>query len=358
MLNSAAGNAAIVMGLYDAKVEVTEQTERAQKSAARDALSQVLIKVSGTRDILEHQDIKQTLRIASDFMRAYRFDLQEGTLFYLASFDAQKIDTLIMEAGFPIWDSRRPDSLMWLAIEEPTSLQRSVLAEGSHGDLLNLANQAAKSRGIKISFPLMDLDDLQQINLYDIWGRFSKSIELASQRYAPDIIMSARFYQRKSQSAAEMEINDGAQLIDEEQIQPWLADWLLINNGSSESGQFSAGDSGELTQLLVELLADKLASQFAIDNKALSAIANKVQIKVINVESLAAYIEVARFLSSLTLVSKTTLINQWGSEATFELEVFGEEADLVNALLLDEKLSPKLDNFGQPGTELEFVWAP
>ena len=366
IFSSATVDGAIVRGLYDAKVEVSEQTEKAQLSAARAALRLVLIKVSGSRDIVEHQDIRQKLRSASDFMRAYRFDSQDGKLFYLASFDSQKIDKLIMEAGFPIWDSRRPDSLLWLAIEDPNSLQRSILAEGKHDELLEPANQVANSRGIKITFPLMDLDDLQQINLYDIWGRFSHIIESASQRYAPDIIMSARFYQGKSQLAADLpenaeeneEENGDSQAIDEGAFQPWRADWLLLNNGSIESGQLSAGDSAELSQLLVELLADKLASQYAVDNKALSAIANKVQLKVINIESLAAYVEVARFLSSLTLVSKTTLVKQWGSEATFELEVFGQEADLVNALLLDKKLSAKLDDFGLPGTQLEFVWAP
>lgn len=358
ILNSTVVNGAIVKGLYDAKVEVAEQTQKAQLSAAREALSLVLIKVSGSRDILEHQQIKEKLRTASDFMRAYRFDLQEGKLFYLASFDAQKIDSLIMEAGFPIWDSRRPDSLLWLVIEEPTSLQRSVLAEGSHENLLELANKVASSRGIKITFPLMDLDDLQQINVYDIWGRFSKNIEAASQRYAPDIVISGRFYQRKSTQDAELGVNEGAQIIEDEQIHPWLADWLLLNNGKSESGQFSADNSTELIQLLVELLADKLASQFAIDNKALSTIANKVQLKVVNIDSLTAYIEVARFLSSLTLVSKTTLIKQMGSEATFELDIFGQETDLQYALMLDKKLSPKLDSFGLPGSELEFIWAP
>jgi uncharacterized protein len=358
IISSTVVDAAIVKGLYDAKVEVAEQTQKAQRSAAREALSLVLIKVSGTRDILEHQQIKDKLRTASDFMRAYRFDLQEGKLFYLASFDAQKIDSLIMEAGFPIWDSRRPDSLLWLVIEEPTSLQRSVLVEESHGDLLALANNVASSRGIKITFPLMDLDDLLQINVYDIWGQFSKNIEAASQRYAPDIIISARFYQRKLSQPADLAVNEGAQIIEDEQIHPWLADWLLLNNGKSESGQFSADDSAELTQLLVELLADKLASQFAIDNKTLSAIANKVKLKVVNINSLPAYIEVARFLSSLTLVSKTTLINQKGTEATFELDIFGQEADLQNALMLDKKLSPKLDDFGLPGAELEYVWTP
>jgi hypothetical protein len=338
----------VVSGLYDAKVEVSEQTQQAQKRAARAALSQVLVKVSGTREVLDNKDIAVKLRLASDYMRAYRFDFQLNTLYFLASFDPQKIDQLIKTAGFPIWDSRRPDTLLWLAIEDNNNLKRSLLAEGTHTQLTSVAANTADSRGIKISFPLMDLDDLQRINIYDVWGRFAHNIELASQRYQPDIVLSARMYQQK---VATGDTTENLPL-------PWLADWLLIHKGATESGQIQAETPDSLTSQLIELLATNLAAKFAIDNRSLYANTTKLDIRVSNITDLTAYVQVSRFLASLSLVTKITLVNQQGSLATFSLEIRGKQSDLINALLLDETLKPKLDHFGMPGADLEFVWNP
>lgn len=358
--------ATVVEGLYDAKVEVSEQTLRAQKGAARDALGQVLVKVSGTREVLENKDVRTKLRSASDFMRAYRFDMQSGKLYFLASFDSQKIDQLIKSAGFPIWDSRRPDTLLWLAIEDKDNLNRYLLAEGADPQLTSIAKTTANSRGIEISFPLMDLEDLQRINLYDVWGRFTQNIEMASQRYDTDAVLSARIYQQKTlpqnnellTESVSLEAQPVSPNVVENNDLVWVADWLLIQNSQTESGQVMAADAEILTAQLIEFLATNLAGKFAIDNQSLYARATNLQIKVSNVADLSAYVQVSRFLASLSLVNKATLVNQMGSRATFELQVRGKEGDLINALRLDETLQPKLDNFGMPTNELEFVWNP
>jgi hypothetical protein len=61
-------------------------------------------------------------------------------------------------------------------------------------------------------------------------------------------------------------------------------------------------------------------------------------------------------LESMSVVNNATLIKQQGPRATFELDLLGDVDDLSNALGLDGKIRPVVDDFGQPIVGLEFFW--
>mgnify|MGYP002811202347 FL=1 len=58
----------------------------------------------------------------------------------------------------------------------------------------------------------------------------------------------------------------------------------------------------------------------------------------------------------MSVVNHATLIMQQGPRATFELDLLGDVDDLSNALSLDNKIRPVVDDFGQPIAGLEFFW--
>ena len=58
----------------------------------------------------------------------------------------------------------------------------------------------------------------------------------------------------------------------------------------------------------------------------------------------------------MSVVNGATLIKQQGLRATFELDLLGDVEDLSNALSLDSKIRPVVDDFGQPIPGLEFFW--
>lgn len=336
-------SAALIDDLYDAKIEVLDQSQINYKKALRQALQQVLVKVSGNRTLLDSSLISQNLSRAADYLRSYRYETLDGRLYLLINFAPQRIEKMIRVAGFPVWDKRRPDSIIWLAVEEPQSRQRRILSRETDIALFEALKISASERGIEIIEPLWDLNDRQQIGLYDIWGGFSQKINQASKRYDVEAVLSARLFQGK--------------VADNEESINWLADWRFSHNGELMSGQIAGSEQVLLLSTLVNVLADKLAAEYAVDLTGRDPNEAKAEISIMNVASLGSYVQVLKFLNSLSVVAKAALIVQQGEKATFQLDLLGDKEDLIRALNLDDKIKPVMDEFGQPRQELAFIWA-
>ncbi|NIN35788.1 MAG: DUF2066 domain-containing protein, partial [Gammaproteobacteria bacterium] len=50
----------------------------------------------------------------------------------------------------------------------------------------------ARSRGIVLIYPLFDLLDSSNLRVSDIWGGFDYPVLNASNRYYPDLVLTAR----------------------------------------------------------------------------------------------------------------------------------------------------------------------
>ncbi len=80
------GHAAVIEGLYKASVKIDNQSTRQQKRAARNALEQVLVKISGSRQLLKDGEVNRYLSRADDFLLSYQFERRADELFYNAEF--------------------------------------------------------------------------------------------------------------------------------------------------------------------------------------------------------------------------------------------------------------------------------
>lgn len=345
--------ASIVDDIYDAKIAVADQSDRTQSEAFSEAFKDVLLKVSGNSDVLTDPSIKKVVSKARGFVRSYRYDIEQAQLFLLISFDSQRINGVIRSAGFPIWDKRRPDTLVWLAMQPAQDKTRQIANAGKFADLYQALASRAKQRGIRLIFPLWDLDDLQAIGVYDIWGGFSAQIKQASERYSVQSVLSARIYPN-DMTLLEPE-TDGAQP-PSNSTDLWSADWTMIESNKMLAGTVQEASVIELAHSLIDSLADQLAQKYAINLSQTINNDAKVQIVINNIDSLTYYTQALILLENLSVVSSATLIKQQGVDATFELQLLGGVDDLVNALNLDRKIRPVVDDFGQPVGELQFFW--
>lgn len=372
--------AAVVEGLYEGTVPVADQSSRSQQRGITDALKQVLVKVSGNEAILHHDQIKQQLKNSRSLLTAYRFDINDNILSLNAQFDAQRVDSMILASGFSIWGARRPDILMWIALEDPETSERSLLEESSGHPVVNTIKTFARQRGLPVSMPLYDLTDIQRVGIYDVWGQFSTTIAQASLRYDPDYIVSARIYFRDDTESEDNTAQQADDVSDYEQSDEarfnsqslfdndaqaqsgaptgWVVDYIMDSGDQMDVNTISADDPVLVTEMLMNILADTLAKKYAIDFAARGTTDNRVNITLTNLDSLEKYVKVVEFLSSLSMVEHAELVEQHGFHGTFELKLIGDESDLRNAFKLDDKIRPVLDAFGQESTDLKFVWVP
>jgi hypothetical protein len=345
--------AGVIDDLYEAKIAVDNQSQQTQNSAFGLAFRQVLIKVRGNNDLLTDQKIKSAMVNATRFVRSYSYDRQ-GTQLYLAiSFDPQRVENIIRGAGFPVWDKRRPDSIIWLAIQPSVDSARQIVMPTEFSELYQQLNKRAAQRGIILMVPLWDLADIQSLGVYDIWGGFSTQISQASYRYAVPSVLSARIYLTGSQFSDDAFKSRDANV---EISSLWTADWTMIEGGGLLAGQVQGDNLLIIAENLVNALADQLSLKYAIDFSQIERADNKVQVVVNNINSLTYYIQALNALENLSVVNHATLIMQQGPRATFELDLLGDVDDLSNALSLDNKIRPVVDDFGQPIAGLEFFW--
>lgn len=340
--------ASVVDGLYEARVEISDQLNRSRKKAETAAFKKVLVKVTGTKSVLKNPLVTQEFNKAANYLRSYSYDNDQNVLYYSAEFDRQRIERLITQNGFPLWDSRRPDTIIWLAQQQSDNAERQILSETNNIETSDIILNTAKDRGINVSLPLVDLTDMQALSIYDVWGGFSNVIKVASERYGTDYILSARVYFLTVENS--IAVSQVAPL----KNNSWIADWTLQNNSQIESGKLVAATQLNLTSNLIDLLADKLAIKYAIDTQLETP--EIFSITVTNVNSLTQYAHLIDFLSSLSVVKRVSLTNQTGSFATFQLNLLGGLDDLNNALRLDDKIQPTLDDFGQPTEDSHYIW--
>jgi hypothetical protein len=346
-------SAAIVEDLYDAKIAVDDQSQRTQNNAFSFALKQVLVKVRGNNDLLANQTIQSAMTKATRFVRSYSYEKKESQLYLVISFDPQRVENVIRNAGFAVWDKRRPDSLIWLAIKSSDDSARQIATPTEYPEIYQQLRLQAKQRGITLMFPLWDLADIQTLGVYDVWGGFSSQISKASERYTVPSVLSARIYQTDNQSS---DVTQNSVMADENSAAQWSADWTMIEGGGLLAGQVQGDSPIMIAEGLINALADQLSLKYAIDLAQIDRVDSKVQIIVNNIDSLNYYSLVLRSLENMSVVNSATLIKQQGPRATFELDLLGDVEDLTNALSLDSKIRPVVDDFGQPIIGLEFFW--
>lgn len=380
LVTSSVTNADIVSSLYEARVPVDSQSTRSQEQAIQNAFQEVLVKVSGSRELLDDPNVKTRVRSARQFLQQYQFENEQQQLFFVANFDSAKVDGLLLDAGFPIWGSYRPSTILWLA-EENESLERQLYSEYTENQLKQQLLHGVRRRGLSLIFPVVDLTDLSSAGIYDVWGRFTDNIINASQRYGTEVVMSARIYPQQ-ELATEFEqpqpfLDDTDPFLQEgiteaseptaeiatetleEKPQGWQSDWFIFMDGGFEVGTLTNEDKNRLADELMDLLADKLAAKYAVRaTVGQSGAGSQAAITVVNLGSLDAYVSAKRYFESLQAVTSIQLKSLQEQRAVFHVSLVGRVEDLLNTLQLDDRVQRVTDAFGRPIGDLEFTWNP
>lgn len=393
--------AGTLVSVSQGRVAVTDQSSKTQRFAAQQALKQVMIKISGQREILANAAIKSAIREPQQYMRSYRYEYQNNTLYYIAEFDFQALSSMIQQESLPLWGQRRPDTVLWLAMEDENG-DKFIIDDGSVSPVSTQLRALSEERAVPLVFPLMDLTDSATISIYDVWGRFAQNLTTASQRYSPDYIVGARLYRVKDTEVPDLDIEQQTQqqasamryesnrpvlssngvdglsefLVDDllkEAHAPAFSqdefeamsnqkhgdyglDWVVISQGNIEFGSLYGDDELSLSALFFEEYADFLGQHFAIIPTEGARNTIDIQISVANLDSLAKYVHVEKYLSDMSMVDTATLVKQEGSVASFSLSLLADTQDFYNLVALDERLKPVVDRTGQPIDGFNFYW--
>ncbi|WP_286238218.1 DUF2066 domain-containing protein [Neptuniibacter halophilus] len=306
-------NAATVTDLYRATLPVSQQSAAPDQAALQQGLRQVLVKVSGNKALLGNPLIQSQLSAAPGFLQQFSYQGTVDAQKLVLDFSPAAVNELLSRSGFKPLGESRPAVLVWLA----TELQGErdfVLAEDSLQDQLS---DKAALRGLPLQFPLLDLTDQAALPVSDLWGLFAEPVAQASKRYRPDAVVAGRI---TPTPAGKVQL-----------------DWSL--SGSSDPQRFSStGTLDEVLTELVETTADQILQP--VVTHGLSYYQKGIAVRVSNVNSLAAYIQLNDFLKSLPVVREVNTERARGSDLVLRVQLDGSEARLQQAISVDQRLQP------------------
>jgi hypothetical protein len=304
--------------LYTVEVPYEPSQPDAQSAAFRAALTEVLIRVTGTTAVVESEEMAALFPNPRQFVSQFRPGPDETLMVTL---EGEAIERVLRQAGAPVWGTDRPLTLVWLAVDWGMGEREIVGADDADrlpGDARSIdrnkllrerVQEVAGRRGIPVAFPLLDIEDLNNVSFSDIWGGFDERLLSASARYDTTSVLVGRIRP------------------DDLETDRWT--WFFGANGRLDWG-------GE-PEDAVGILADALAAEFVIDPNQGS---DTIHLAISGIDSVVAYGRVQRFLENLRVVDKLMIKSVVSDRITYEVEVQGGVERLDSALAASGMLDP------------------
>jgi uncharacterized protein len=173
-------------------------------AAIKAAMARLLIRVTGDRNAPFDPALQTMLADAGKYLNSYGSDRQGQAQ---VGFIATQVDQALAALQKPVWGPERPLTLLWIAVDdgnggrallgandtpqfglEPTPAGMTERLAALRKDLLAVADE----RGLPVTLPLLDLQDLNAVTFADVWGGFEDRVAAASARYRADAILIGR----------------------------------------------------------------------------------------------------------------------------------------------------------------------
>jgi len=329
-----------VADLYLVKWPVKDQNKSALWKATLAGFKEVLVRKSGSTEILADAGVQQSYRKVTNYLQRFEYVPQNRTnaeFRYLISlyFEPRLIDAVIRDAKMPLWGANRPLTVLWLAVEEGN--QRRILSAVSDDGVLQLVERNAVRRGLPLITPLMDLEDELAVATSDVWGRFSSSVVQASQRYFSDSLLIGRL-----------------QAIGEN----WRGQFTYADQNQELAFETLAPTKDEVIAGMTDKLAELLCNKYCVVEDLREN--NEVLLYLSGIGSFSDFKAAEKYLESLSALRKLSLVGINQRTLEIKIALLGNLESLVEGvslsnLMIAEKPKTVIHAIAKPEPDLETV---
>ena len=329
-----AARAEVVQDLYAAEVAVADQSSAELSRAARQGLSEVIVKVSGSEQVLRNPAIASALGDARNRVEQYSYSSGPGVppqTYVKLAFDNAYITGLVVGAGAPIWTANRPAVLVWLVAEDAAG-RVFVNAVAAPAMDAALRKEFAR-RGVPIQLPLHDAADAAALSPDQAWSLDDPALVLASARYQLQDVLVGRVSLLEGGGAT--------------------GEWNFLQ-GENQNRRTSTAATEELfLRDGAALVAEALAARYSV---AASGSEGKVTLAVSGVTAYADYAAIITWLEGLELIERANVDSVRGDTITLSLQAKAGAAQLAAIIELNKRLLPIPLPAGGPGPQLSYQW--
>ncbi|MBX3709793.1 MAG: DUF2066 domain-containing protein [Gammaproteobacteria bacterium] len=180
-----------VVNLYQASISVISQSGDIKEQAIKEGFLEVLIKVSGDPQIDKNPIIRASLKKAEYYVQEYSYSLAtpDSSQYLLQIlYERNDVDRLLRKANVAYWGENRPLVLVWLVVTNQERDADIVTHERPSGIYASI-RQESKKFGLPLIFPMMDVDEVNQVSPNDITVLSMSTLKKAAKRYSPDALL-------------------------------------------------------------------------------------------------------------------------------------------------------------------------
>ncbi len=310
--------------IYRAEVVIDGEQENGESVAREQGMKDVIVRATGSQSSLSNPIIQKALSSSSHYISQVGYSQIEGQSSLTMRFNASQIYSLLNQAQLPTWSPHRSNILVWVVEEK--AYERTVAWEHSDSSNISTLRNAAEARGLPITIPVGDFDDVTGVNVSELWGGFAEPIAKASQRYPVDSVLVLR-----SQG---------------DQIRWTLYDQspssILVSQRAPRSGTASGDNAIAAT---IDSITDYYSSKSAVVVTGESS--DGIVMKVVNINSASDFFRLESALRKLNSVAGSEIKRIQGNALTLRLhllaskEAFEKEASSIAQLVeLQEPINP------------------
>lgn len=326
-----AGFAVEVEGLYQATITVESRNNEAERRRAfSEAMREVLTKVSGLSEIINSSSVRRALNNPEPYVESWRAkanlvpvnaeaqvsELRE-VIAIEVNFYESEIQRLLDENNMPIWPANRPETLIWMVVQDELS-ERQIINNNSPENAARITalQKVADARGLPLLFPLLDLEDQLRLNVNSLWDLDEAAILNASQRYQAESILALRIYRSLSGEVLAKSLY-------------FFRDNVFSYEEFELSEDFISGS--------INLASDELSQYFSVlisgtDNNVI------INMQIDDIDSPEDYAALLTYLNTLEGVNSFQLTRVTGSSLYLEMLTGGQLRQLVETIALQPNL--------------------
>jgi hypothetical protein len=313
------GTAEVVEDLYSASVQIADQSESLRAKGVQQGLSDVFVKLTGSRAILSDPGFSAIKARANEYLTEYGYserppenssdtDLApQVTTMLDVSFASAPIEKALRDLFLPIWPADRPAMVAWLIAPGEDGYE---FIDPTHElDISSVVDGALNRRGVPFKTPLYDLQDHMALTPKQAWQVNEKRLTESSRRYGVDHWLILRVERQRNGN--------------------FKGAWFVGGNQQQLNGVVTAQS---MKQFVVDSI-DQAVDQFSTSlTYRAGQLGETVQLLIVGVSSLTDFTAVSDALANFEVVVSTRVKQIDKDQISLEILTESDATTLVEML--------------------------
>lgn len=303
--------------LYQTQVVLDQSVDKPDAQARIEGMEQVIVRASGMQDSVSNPVVQKALKQSAQYIAQISYGQLDDQQTLKMKFNAPQINGLLSQAQLPTWPAQRANILVWLV--EETQSQRAIAWEHTNSAALKQMKLQATERGLPLTIPVGDFDDVTGINISDLWGGFALPVGQASQRYPADAVLVVRASNNN--------------------VRWTLYDQAPKTIGITRQAPLSGSNNGaDAADKMINQISDYYAKQSSV--VVASESSESVKVRFTSLDNAVDFFVLERKLQQLNSVASLDILKIQGNQVTFLVHLLATPSEFEQQVTRMREATP------------------